>query len=109
MSDTPTLREQAIEQMARAMVNGAGNDADAVTSNGVPGVYRPAWMHKKFRAQDALDALLEFLPTAGLRVVPVKATEEMSDAGWIDKEDVDPNDIYSSMIAVAPDLLGEGE
>jgi hypothetical protein len=35
-------------------------------------------------------------------LVPREPTEEMVQAGWIDKEDVDPDDIYRAMIASAP-------
>ncbi|BAU93449.1 hypothetical protein MPPM_4844 [Methylorubrum populi] len=35
-------------------------------------------------------------------LVPAKPTEEMIAAGWIDKEDVDPDDIYRAMIAARP-------
>ena len=35
-------------------------------------------------------------------MVPREPTEAMIEAGWIDKEDVDPDDIYCAMIAAAP-------
>jgi len=38
----------------------------------------------------------------GLRVVPVEATEEMQVAGWIDKEDVSPAEIWTAMLAASP-------
>ena len=36
------------------------------------------------------------------KLVPVEPTEEMENAGWIDKEDVCPCDIYSAMLSAAP-------
>lgn len=36
---------------------------------------------------------------AGMALVPRAATEEMSNAGWIDKEDVSPAEIWRAMIA----------
>ena len=36
------------------------------------------------------------------RMVPVEATEPMESAGWIDKEDVCPCDIYAAMLVAAP-------
>lgn len=41
------------------------------------------------------------VPT-GWKLVPVEATEEMEAAGWIDKEDVSPSEIYWAMLAAAP-------
>lgn len=38
----------------------------------------------------------------GWRLVPVQATPEMEAAGWIDKEDVCPCEIYAAMLAAAP-------
>ena len=32
-------------------------------------------------------------------IVPIEPTEKMIKAGWIDKEDVDPDEIYAAMIA----------
>jgi hypothetical protein len=34
--------------------------------------------------------------------VPRVATEAMIEAGWIDKEDVDPQDIWAAMVEAAP-------
>jgi hypothetical protein len=45
---------------------------------------------------------LDAIPAAGFAVVPLEPTEEMQQAGWIDKEDVDPKDIYRAMIATRP-------
>ncbi|MFG1302118.1 hypothetical protein V5F49_20220 [Xanthobacter sp. V3C-3] len=39
---------------------------------------------------------------AGWKLVPETPTEEMQRAGWIDKEDVTPADIYGAMLAAAP-------
>ena len=38
---------------------------------------------------------------AGMVLVPREATERMQDAGWIDKEDVSPAEIWRAMIAAA--------
>jgi hypothetical protein len=38
----------------------------------------------------------------GWQLVPKVPTEEMESAGWIDKEDVCPCDIYTAMLAAAP-------
>jgi hypothetical protein len=38
----------------------------------------------------------------GWQLVPKVPTEEMEEAGWIDKEDVCPCDIYTAMLAAAP-------
>lgn len=68
---------------------------------------RLAWSAWKARA--ALDAVA--VPP-GWRLVPVAPTQEMIRAGWIDKEDVNPDDIYGAMIAAAPQPLasaGAGE
>jgi len=40
--------------------------------------------------------------TDGWKLVPAVATEEMIEAGWIDKEDVTPDEIYSRMLDAAP-------
>ncbi len=34
--------------------------------------------------------------------VPKVPTEEMIEAGWIDKEDTNPDDIYYAMLAASP-------
>lgn len=38
----------------------------------------------------------------GWKLVPVEPWPEMIEAGWIDKEDVNPEDIYRAMLAAAP-------
>lgn len=48
------------------------------------------------------DAILDALEAAGVRLVPAEATEKMADAGWIDKEDVAPSEIYHAMLANSP-------
>ena len=59
------------------------------------------------RARDLL-ARLQSAPAAGdWRIVPVEPTEAMVEAGWIDKEDVDPDDIWRAMIAAAPSPIPE--
>ena len=55
-----------------------------------------------FVAQAALAAADKVTADKGWKLVPIEPTEEMIDAGWIDKEDVDPDDIYGAMLAAAP-------
>lgn len=55
---------------------------------------------KCFCRKEAVTALTA-IETAGMRVVPVVPTEAMIAAGWIDKEDVDPDDIYRAMLDAA--------
>lgn len=38
----------------------------------------------------------------GWKLVPIEPTEEMIAAGWIDKEDVSPREIYWAMLSAAP-------
>lgn len=38
----------------------------------------------------------------GFVLVPLKPTEEMKRAGWIDKEDVNPEDIWAAMLGASP-------
>ena len=45
--------------------------------------------------------------TAQWKLVPVEPTDEMVEAGWIDTEGVDPDDIYGSMLAAAPEPPAE--
>jgi hypothetical protein len=45
------------------------------------------------------DAAAEALIAGTAAVVPVEATETMGEAGWINKEDVDPPDIWRAMLA----------
>jgi len=48
-------------------------------------------------------AALAALEARGMVVVPVEPTEAMKAAGWIDKEDVNPADIYCAMLAARPE------
>lgn len=52
------------------------------------------------RGPYALAAMVT-LEKAGYVIVPKVPTEEMIQAGWIDKEDVDPDDIYVAMVEAA--------
>ena len=56
-------------------------------------------------AREAKAALSTLRPgdelPGGLVCVSKKATQAMSDAGWIDKEDVSPAEIWSAMLAAA--------
>lgn len=54
-------------------------------------------------AADAILALSASGPTIpeGYKLVPVEPTEAMILAGWIDKEDVDPEDIYAAMLSAS--------
>lgn len=75
---------------------------------------RPTW--DQFRALDPETAAiyitqagcyLSALTAAGYVVVPREPTEAMCDAGWIDKEDVSPAEIWGAMIAAAPTAEGD--
>jgi 6-phosphogluconate dehydrogenase (decarboxylating) len=46
-------------------------------------------------------------PPAGWVMVPKEPTEEMIEAGWIDKEDVSPREIWWAMLAAAPNAQEE--
>ena len=72
-------------------------------------VVAPPWFPDwdKHTSTAALDACLALLPGLGLAVVPTVATENMISAGWIDKEDVDPGEIWQAMGAAAPSPLAE--
>ena len=48
------------------------------------------------------DSFMEELDAAGYRIVPKEPTEEQIAAGWIDKEDVNPDEIYRAMLDAAP-------
>jgi hypothetical protein len=68
----------------------------------------PAW---SIRVDDAerLVALAR-APQDGWVMVPKEPTEEMIEAGWIDKEDVSPREIWWAMLAAAPSpITGEKE
>lgn len=45
----------------------------------------------------------------GWKLVPVEPTEDMEAAGWIDKEDVCPCDIYRAMLSAAPPAPVQGD
>lgn len=38
----------------------------------------------------------------GFKLVPIEPTPEMVKAGWIDKDDVNPDEIWAAMLAAAP-------
>lgn len=48
--------------------------------------------------QAAAQAIVDTLSAQGFAIVPLKPSEAMIDAGWIDKEDVNPDDIWAAMI-----------
>lgn len=50
------------------------------------------------------DSFVDELAALGYEIMPINPTEEQIQAGWIDKEDVNPEDIYRAMHAAAPDL-----
>lgn len=104
-----TPRETAIKVMARA------NDPVGWAFFDKP--MKPEFDKVKARFQAsqiknmaaALDALLAALPGVGLKVVPLVATEDQVEAGWIDKEDVNPDDIYIKMLAASTNPLEKQE
>lgn len=62
----------------------------------------PLWKDAEHTGKyiDALRAALSAPP--GWQLVPVEPTQEMVRAGWIDKEDTNPDDIWAAMLAAAP-------
>ena len=64
------------------------------------------WLEAIWQVQTGkmVDSILELLRpiAAGTHViVPIEPTVKMCAAGWIDKEDVDPDEIYAAMIAAS--------
>lgn len=57
---------------------------------------------QRIEALGAELAALRACAPDGWKLVPVQATPEMEAAGWIDKEDVCPCEIYAAMLAAAP-------
>ena len=51
------------------------------------------------------NAVIAALASKGYRIVPAHPTEEQIKAGWIDKEDVNPDDIYRAMLDAAPSAI----
>lgn len=54
------------------------------------------------KASSAIAAVRKADEAAGLVLVPKEPTEDMVRAGWIDKEDVNPDDIWCAMIEARP-------
>jgi hypothetical protein len=48
------------------------------------------------------NAVIAALASKGYVIVPKEPTEWQIAAGWIDKEDVNPDDIYRAMLDAAP-------
>jgi hypothetical protein len=63
---------------------------------------------KREQARAAVIAAMTRATPPGWKLVPETPTEEMEAAGWIDKEDVCPCDIYAAMLAAAPEAPKEG-
>jgi 2-polyprenyl-3-methyl-5-hydroxy-6-metoxy-1,4-benzoquinol methylase len=95
MNNMKTIRSQAIE--AIAAVPGWGN--------------RMSWNQRINDATASLDALLAQLASAGLRVVPVDATEPMvtNARKHHEGEPYLPASLYRAMIAAAPNPLAKDE
>lgn len=58
---------------------------------------------------DVARRIVASLTRDGFVLVPREATPEMEEAGWIDKEDVCPCDIYTAMLAAAPKVGGSDD
>lgn len=94
------LREVIARAICRVQLNGGDPDQPAVRWNGTeiePQSF-PAWRDYLDEARHSLSAI----EAAGMRIVPSEPTEAMIAAGWIDKEDVNPDDIYCAMLAATP-------
>jgi len=52
-------------------------------------------------ARAAINEYHAALAEQGLAVLPMEATDEMQRAGWIDKEDVNPDEIWRAMARTA--------
>jgi hypothetical protein len=79
MKLTPEMIEAAADELRRIKANGL-NPASYIA------------------AQSALYAAIAAIDAAGFVIAPKEPTPEMIAAGWIDKEDVNPDDIYCAMI-----------
>jgi hypothetical protein len=81
-----------IQRVAIAICTQQGKDPHQMRDDGLPPSFE-GWTRYVDLARVAIEAMRE-------------PTKEMLDAGWIDKEDVDPGDIWHAMIGRA---LGDGE
>ena len=102
------VRAKAIEAVARGMFTARYGNLENCWAwdDGGLDIEHPHVRETYLRdAAAAIDALLSALPGLGLAAVPQTATEDMITAGWIDKEDVDPGEIWQAMGAAAPSPL----
>jgi hypothetical protein len=105
-----TEREKLIEAMARAICRedgirptrlepGTAFGVDGKLPNGDDGFF--TWRLYIGKATAALSAI----EASGAVVVPVKATDEMAEAGWVrlcDHTHLTAEDIYTVMLAASP-------
>ena len=91
-------RDEIVEVMARELTGFLGSNC-CHRSGGQPGPNRRSDCDCVIAASAALAAL----EARGMVVVPAEPTEAMKAAGWIDKEDVNPADIYCAMLAARPE------
>lgn len=89
--------EKAVDAIEMAAANTAGKHGYTCAED------VRAEIVKRLRALPAADrqALAEWIAPPGMVLVPREPTEAMCDAGWIDKEDVTPKEIYHAMLAAA--------
>lgn len=90
-----TLPPDLVEQAARAMFRArqiVTADWDEVCRDN-PDMAEEV----RLLARHTIEAVLDYLAR------PENVTKEMIDAGWIDREDVDPDDIFRAMVAAIGD------
>jgi hypothetical protein len=93
--------------MARALCAEADGNWIARNYNETPSGEDPEDMRAGYRAQAA--AVLSAIEAMGAVVVPVEATEGMSDAGFVrlcDHTSLTPEDVYTVMITASPFAKG---
>ena len=88
----------SLEDEVARMIDGEAFEAGPVYGS-VAIVPRP---YRRDEAVAKARAILARVVPEGWVVVPREATEVMVEAGWIDKEDVNPDEIWSAMLASAP-------
>lgn len=64
-------------------------------------IYALAECEGRGQAEEMAAAALEAIEARNA-VVPIIPTHDQVTAGWIDKEDVNPDDIYRAMLAASP-------